>query len=389
MSVDKQEIYKLSIKDVAKSLGIEVIGNRGRCFNKLVHRNGDRNPSLIFGIKTNVWKCPVCNFDFKYSTSSGYGSAIDLVMLCNNLDYRDALQWFVETYSIQDDNVSKRSFKARQTPLNKGKAGYTIPAKSVFKEQITKKDNSKNIEIYSSFIEYLGTMSDIGKKYLNGRGISNFLIQNYNLTDIKDNKKTEDFLKENFTMEDLIESGLFRISDKTKKPYFAYFKHRLIFPFYKDDAVVYVQGRDINPDGKVKYYNSGSEVPCPYNVNLVFNNPDIEGELVYITEGIIDCLSLMEMGYNAIGIIGIGGFKRDWVSMLKNVKVFLAFDNEEKEQIQTAVKKSVQNIVNLFAEVNGQAVGFISPKDLKGFDTCKDWNEVLIKKKTEGLKTKN
>jgi hypothetical protein len=385
MSVDTSEIYKLPIKDVAKSLGIEVIGNRGRCFNTAGHQNGDRNPSLIFGVNSNAWKCPVCNFDFQHPSGAGYGSAIDLVMLYYGIDFKEALNWFVDRYHVNNKasgvaykplksvkGISDRGISGQNRIKNTAGSGKTVNTVEI---------SNKNIEIYGTFVEHLGNISPIGKQYLNSRGISDFLISEYKLTDIKDNDKTAEYLKTKFNMDDLLSSGLFRISGKTKKPYFALFSHRLIFPFYRDNSVVYIQGRDITSNAKTKYYNSGTEIPCPYNVNLIRNNPDIRGEQVYITEGIIDCLSLMELGYNAVGVVGIGGFKKDWVSMFKDIRVYLAFDNESSEALREAVRKSVRNIVNMFAEVSGQRIGFITPLDLKDCRDCKDWNDVLLQKR--------
>lgn len=369
----KDEINQIPIKDVARTLGIEVIGDRGRCFNRVSHRNGDRNPSLVFGISRNVWKCSVCNFDFKYPTSSGYGKAIDLVMLYNNIDYKDALRWFKETYSLQGDISGKIGVYRASKRLIQRRPSAILTAEDKKPE---KKDNTKSIEIYTIFIQHLGKISDIGRNYLKGRGLSDFIIDEYKLTDIKDNKKSEAFLQERFLMEDLIASGVFKISDKTKNPYFNFFNTRLMFPFYENDSVVYIQGRGIE---EKTFRNTASEIPCLYNVNMILS-PDVEGENVYITEGVIDCLSLLEMNYNAVGVIGIGNFKKEWTKLLRNVKVFLAFDNESDPTIEKAVEKAIQNIADWFAEVNGQAVKYINPKDLKGFESCKDWNDVLVRK---------
>ncbi len=49
-----------NIIDIAVRLGLEVRGNRSRCFHPENHANGDRTPSLSFSPSRGIFKCFGC-----------------------------------------------------------------------------------------------------------------------------------------------------------------------------------------------------------------------------------------------------------------------------------------------------------------------------------------
>ena len=49
-----------NIIDIALRLGLEVIGNKSRCFHPESHANGDRTPSLSFSPSRGIFKCFGC-----------------------------------------------------------------------------------------------------------------------------------------------------------------------------------------------------------------------------------------------------------------------------------------------------------------------------------------
>lgn len=368
MKIDKQEIYSIPIIEVAERLGITIQGKRGRCFNPSGHRNGDKHPSLIFGNKQNVWKCPICNFNFKYPTPSGYGSVIDLVMLYLNIDYKACLKWFSDNFNVSTEKFSSPLTQVAHTRRSNGK-GTLIRGGM---ENV--KTGENQTLVYEYFLELLGNISNRGRTYLKNRRLSDYIINAYRITDIKDYQETSNKLKSKFDMGKLKQSGLFN-----KEGNLIFYKHPLLFPFIKDYSIVFIQGRSFD-NTEPKYLNTGSVIEYPYNSNMILDNPDITGETVYITEGVIDCLSLMELQYNAIGIIGFNNFKREWVKWFKDVNVCLAFDNEGSGELEKSIRKGVKNIVRMFENENLQKIKFITPADInKKYHDCKDWNDVLIK----------
>jgi hypothetical protein len=135
----------------------------------------------------------------------------------------------------------------------------------------------------------------------------------------------------------LIESGLFN-----ENGYLRYFKHTLIFPYLDfDGKVCYFQSRAVEQDTHPKELNPRGRIPLPYNAPAL--KSDVNS--IYIAEGAIDCLTILEKGFMAVGIPGAKNFKEDWVPYFKNKKVYLAFDRdrvgrEGEMQIKSLLDKS-------------------------------------------------
>ena len=73
------------------------------------------------------------------------------------------------------------------------------------------------------------------------------------------------------------------------------------------------------------YYPSGKGIYL-YNLWCLKNYSDY----VVITEGEIDCITLLQNGINAVGCPGANLFKKEWKSLFNNVdKVYICFDNDD------------------------------------------------------------
>ncbi len=59
MNIQKVK-QNVNIIDIAIRLGLEVGGNRSRCFHPENHANGDRTPSLSFSPSRGIFKCFGC-----------------------------------------------------------------------------------------------------------------------------------------------------------------------------------------------------------------------------------------------------------------------------------------------------------------------------------------
>ena len=68
-------------------------------------------------------------------------------------------------------------------------------------------------------------------------------------------------------------------------------------------------------------------VPALYNVDALDNL--LSGATVYLVEGFTDTLTLMAHGFAAVGIVGAGGFKEEWVAPLARFRVVAALDGDE------------------------------------------------------------
>ena len=86
--MEKYEIEKLRnlpIEGVAQRLGLKVKRHKTRC-----PFHDDSNPSLSFHIRTNTYKCFVCD---------AHGSTIDLAMGVLGKDFKETCQWLADEWS--------------------------------------------------------------------------------------------------------------------------------------------------------------------------------------------------------------------------------------------------------------------------------------------------
>lgn len=85
-----------------------------------------------------------------------------------------------------------------------------------------------------------------------------------------------------------------------------YFYKRIIFPNLKRGRVVHLSGRCF--DGQNPKY-----LHLPGKIRFLYNEDALSGKEVFITEGIPDCLSAVQIGYPAVAILGSSSFKEEFV----------------------------------------------------------------------------
>jgi DNA primase len=173
-----------------------------------------------------------------------------------------------------------------------------------------------------------------------------------------DRKWTQPFynkLLEKYTHEELIGSGLFQ---QYKENINCIFQNRLIIPYIQNGDVVYMIGRETvhssweDENGIKKNYDGGKKfkklsvydeskvythhISKHVRNDYIFGSDFIKkGQDLLITEGIGDCLVLLQAGYNAISPVTVS-FKNEMLepvsSKLKRVRqIYICNDNELSE----------------------------------------------------------
>jgi DNA primase len=259
--VDIDEIRNIPILDIAQRLGIEINkSNKALCF-----KHSEKDGSLSFNIKKNYFYCFGCRIG---------GGGIELVKLHQNLEFKEAIQWF------------KAKFSITQSPKNN-------------KTSIIKSTKQNFHNIYSKFLSILNDLSSdhylIKERYLDNSLLADNFIKliNSNFTNINQ-----------FNEKDLTDSGLFSIS-KNNKIYFTFWNCNAIIPFFKNNQIIYLQGIADRKQYKGKYINLPNITKPLFYLPKTFPYT-IDGKECndfYVTEGIIDCLTLLTCGYNAIALI--------------------------------------------------------------------------------------
>ena len=124
-----------------------------------------------------------------------------------------------------------------------------------------------------------------------------------------------------FTLEELQQSGLFNA-----QAHLTFYRHRLLFPFYVERRAVYLQARTTASGVEPRWHNMRGGVPSLYNVDALSELPS--GEIVYLVEGFTDTLTLCAYGFTAVGLVGAGGFKEEWLAPLARFRVVAALDGD-------------------------------------------------------------
>jgi DNA primase len=324
-------VHGVPISDVAAALGLEVVNRGARCFNKAAHKSNDAHPSLVFQPNVNRFKCYACGVR---------GDAIDLVRAVRQLGFREALRWLAQHFPGAVDSpvaVPPRSHVvASKTPDQRAMRVY--------------------VEIHRNCYELASCLR--AAAYLGGRGID---FETANLTgavQIGDPREVWDILNRRFSPEDLRAAGV--VSEFGE---FIFFRHRLVFTYIDEGQFVYLQARDIDGQSDRKELClSGLCSPVPFNADLLRQDPDE----VFICEGCIDTLSALQLGYPAVGVPGVTGFRPEWFSRFRGVRrVILAFDNDSAGHRHAAELRSQ-------FRMRGITAAAICPRDVK------DVNDLLV-----------
>lgn len=126
---------------------------------------------------------------------------------------------------------------------------------------------------------------------------------------------------DSFSLDELQQGGLFN-----KQAHLTFYRHRLLFPFYVEGRVIYLQARTTAAKVQPHWHNMRGGVPTLYNVDAL--NKLATGAAIYLVEGFTDTLTLVEHGFPAVGLVGAGGFREEWLGLLGRFRVVAALDGD-------------------------------------------------------------
>ncbi|MBU2540928.1 MAG: toprim domain-containing protein [Candidatus Omnitrophica bacterium] len=102
-----------------------------------------------------------------------------------------------------------------------------------------------------------------------------------------------------------------------------YFCNRIIFPNFRRGQVVHMSARGLG-DNEPKYLHLPGEIKYPYNEDSLYEKE------VYVVEGILDCLSLIQCSYPAVAVLGASNFKSEYLQKFSRCeKVYICLDGDE------------------------------------------------------------
>lgn len=312
---DLSKLQDLPIEQVAEALDMTVKHHKTLC-----PFHSDSRPSLTFNRNKNKYRCYVCN---------AKGGSIDLVMHMMNLSFRDACHWLAKAFAITISDENDRRF-------DNVKPRKVVPVRKV--EEDAKPD-----------VAYLSRL--MAQPVLNQEA-EHFLFQERKLS-----------------REVILKLGISSISyncPMSSSPKPTYFDGPALLIPYRDinGNLLSVQSRYLGKtclEGNTRealvtgctkgaagmgttkdtcLEGSTSQIPrfrfpkgstCHvFNLNILKNLPP--DDLIFITEGVTDCLAMLSAGFASIAIPSATLLKPEDVALLKNRKLHMYPDQDEPGQ---------------------------------------------------------
>jgi DNA primase len=197
------------------------------------------------------------------------------------------------------------------------------------------------IRVFSALLNFLKDNFDLDAyNYLIGpeRGLVKETIEKFGLVSITDVRDTGEFLKDNFSTEEIKISGLF--SDKGR---FIFSDFRIIIPYLENGVPIYLRARYfkngscIPEDNNPKYIglnNRSSTLTAKRFFNIDILKQPVAAKEILLVEGEFDAMILSQINLPAIAIPGINNLPKD-ISPLTNRKIYLCLDNDGAGKIAT------------------------------------------------------
>ena len=298
--IDLEAVRNVPILQIASDIGLVVKRNKAMCFGG--HDN--KTPSLTFTPSKNLWHCFGCGKK---------GGNIGLVLECLKLgSWKEAAKWIESNYLHGDSRITIKSM-LRHASQNKS--------------NLLKSENLHlpDPEIYEWIIKN-SPLTEHGQNYLRSRGFLEETINYFKVSEICIQKNYLFELLHHFPKERLIKCGVIRISESKMR--FIWNGSFLLFPFFRDSEIVYLQGRSlIHKNTSPKYLN-------PYGIKKPLYNESVirtteAGEPIILVEGVMDAMAGHQLGWNTVGVLGASSFADEWVSPLARNRIIVLPDNDQ------------------------------------------------------------
>lgn len=278
------------------------------------NHSGRGAPGLSVDLQQGLFHC--------FSRDEG-GDAIKFYSLMNGVTYGRALFELAKEIGIKINEAINPHLPFQQ----KNEEQKEEP-------EITRE---RMIKICESFIRMcLKEEQTEGVNYLERRGISRTAMRRARIAYFprRSYHRVMRQLMDKFSLDELQLSGLFNEHGNL-----TFYLHRLIFPFLVEGRCIYLQARTTASGIEPRWHNLRGNVPTLYNADSL--NKLSSGEIVYLVEGFTDTLTLLTHGFNAVGIVGAGGFKEEWLASLGRFHIVAALDGDDAGQRATSQYKEL------------------------------------------------
>ena len=259
-----------------------ILKKRGKEYVGLSPFKTEKTPSFTVNDEKEFYHC--------FATSE-HGNIFDFVMKTQNLKFGEAVKYLANLAGMQPFMFSKQ-------------------------DEEREKKWKEYLSIFKRYVDYYhyellkNESLSHARDYLKNRSLGKEEVKKFKIGFIEKNPNFYEILKEEFSEQALMETGLFYLDDK-KKTYVERFRGRLIFPINNiSGQPIALGGRIIdNSDYLAKYINSPETNFFKKGSNLY--NLDLARKLsnkldhIYLVEGYMDVVGLSKNGIeNAVANLG-------------------------------------------------------------------------------------
>jgi DNA primase len=262
--------------------------------------SGKGNPSLSVDLARGLFHC--------FSRDEG-GDAIRFYELMHGATFARAVREMARELGLGDGQRSL-AFRAAPDsdepeaqalePLTTDRMGAVCES---FLEACRREDQTEGLSYLGRRGIDAGTMKRAGVVYFPRRAY----------------RRVMRHMLDGFALEELQRSGLFNA-----RAHLTFYRHRLLFPFYAEGQPVYLQARTTASGVEPRWHNMRGIIPSLYNADALAQQ--LSGEIVYLVEGFTDTLTLLAHRFTAVGLVGAGGFREEWLAPLARFRVVAALD---------------------------------------------------------------
>jgi DNA primase len=310
---------------VSKSVALK---KRGKEYVGLSPFKTEKTPSFTVNDEKEFYHC--------FATSE-HGNIFDFVMKTQNFKFGEAVKQLAQLAGMQPYMFSKQ-------------------------DEEREKKWKEYLSIYSQYVDFYhdellkNETYSIARDYLKNRSLGKEEVKKFKIGYIEKNPNFFDRIKNEFSEQALVESGLFFLDEK-KKIYIERFRGRLIFPINNISGQPFALGGRIieKLDYLAKYINSPETPFFKKGSNLY--NLDLARKLsnkidhIYLVEGYMDVVGLSKNGIENV-VANLGTSLTDKQILILNQffdDIIICFDGDESGY-KAAVRAAENSIKELQPE---------------------------------------
>jgi DNA primase len=263
--------------------------------------SGKGHPSLSIDLQQGLFNC--------FSRDEG-GDAITFYELMHGVTFARAVKELARELGLDGRRERRPSLAAVSAPDAAGA------------ESFEPLDPEQTADVCARFLEVCRAEGQLeGTAYLARRGIDAATARRAGVTYFprRAYRRVMRRMLEAFNVETLWRAGLFN-----RKEHLTFYHHRLLFPFFVGGRPVYLQARTTAAGVEPRWHNMRGPVPALYNADSL--RALASDSVVYLVEGFTDTLTLLANGFDAVGLVGAGGLKEEWLAPLGRFRVVAALD---------------------------------------------------------------